>query len=343
MKKIFIFATSLIMVVVLCFSVIGCSVQTATSTVTDFESTSLNEVVIETTDDHYVENSSRHETIKREMKLMANGAMSYGLNYSAQTLIATVTPASATVKDVIWTIAWASESQTNPLENYFAVIPSYEGSNVAEVRCYREPTFSDSEAIVTATTADGGFIATCRVIFRGKPSNINVVGQGLRQDVDGNYLLDSEGYHSYKFDIELTNVHNYVDPEYKKSTVEILSLTGSVVVADAYTGGDGDIYYYSGTEKTIRFTNLLHCFDVSVSNTDSTLIIKYDFSDMSESSTPGSSDETYYTNHFVSLIETEEYIMTLKVTNNTGLSETITIKFQIPVTGITVNKDIIYF
>lgn len=346
MKKIFILATSLIMVVVLCFSVVGCSVQTATSTVTDFEATSFDEVVVESTEEETVTvNSGRHETVKHEMKLMTNGTTNYANNYTAQTLIATVTPASATVKDVIWSIAWESPNQSAGISSYFAVIPSYEGSNVAEVRCYAEPQFADANAIVTATTVDGGYTATCRVIFRGKPTSMRFEPRNMNIDDDGNFLCETEGWHKYEIGIVYENVQNYVHSDYMKTTIEKLSLTGNVLVADAYEDPSGEISFYANTEKTIKLSNFIDYFDVEVKYENGTpvLVLKYDLQYMCEGVEEGPSDDYLYNGMFRSLIDGEEYIMTLRVTNNTGVSDIITLKFAISVTDITLNQNEIYF
>ena len=346
MKKIFIFATSLILVVVLCFSVVGCSVQTAISTVTDFEATSFDEVVVESTEEETVtENSGRHETVKREMKLMANGTASYANDYTAQTLIATVTPASATVKDVIWSIAWESPNQSAVLSDYFAVVPSYEGSNVAEVRCYREPQFANNNAIVTATTVDGGYTASCRVIFRGKPTSMSFMAGNMNIDDDGNFLCDTEGWHQYEINIIYENVQNYVHTDYKQTTIEILSLTGNVLVANAYEDSSGEISFQPNTDKTIKLSNFIDFFDVEVKyvNGNPVLVLKYDLQNMYENVEYAPSDDAVYTGLFRSMIDGEEYIMTLRLTNNTGVSDIITLKFAISVSDITLNQSEIYF
>lgn len=344
MKKIIISLTSLVMVVALCLSFVGCAVQPDMPQTTSSDKKTSDTVALSTTlsteSEIAVKESTRQEHVNRGMKLMASGETTYNLAYSSQTLIATITPESATNKNVIWSIAWESPEQSNPIENYFGVVPSYEGSNVAEVRCYSEPQFGNSVAIVTATAEGGAVTATCRVIFRGKPSYMGV-SCDLPQDDNGNYLIDIEGWQGYEFSILFQNAQGFVHPDYQVTTVEISSLTGSVIAANAVEDSNGDIYVYQNTEKTIRFNTYLDCFDIRI--VGGTLVLHYDLSRFSESSEVGSSDETYYTNYFQSLIEGEEYIMTLKLTNNTGLSTTLSLCFAIPIDGIFLDRDVIYF
>ena len=71
--------------------------------------------------------------------------------------------------------------------------------------------------------------------------------------------------------------------------------------------------------------------------------MKYDLQNMYENVEYAPSDDAVYTGLFRSMIDGEEYIMTLRLTNNTGVSDIITLKFAISVSDITLNQSEIYF
>ena len=101
--------------------------------------------------------------------------------YVEQTLTATVTPSTAEELGVDWTAEWADGSDSSDLSDYLTITPASDGSNICYVRAYAA---FDKDIIITVTTRDGGYSATCTVSFVGNPSDmeINVSGMASIQD-----------------------------------------------------------------------------------------------------------------------------------------------------------------
>lgn len=320
MKKTKLFITTLALVFVLIFNVVGCSlVEYENATDVDLENT--------------VE--AKNEYTEHRISLNSAGNVVYGENYVGQTLTATITPVSAFNPLVNWTVTWADSSVTEDISTYIQVIPQYDGALVAEVRCFKA---LPCNATVTVTTDDGGYTASCTVVFLGIPTSLSITSgtskdesgksTALTTDTSGNYLAYTDGWHSLRFNISLSNIFNSVGTEFESFTYEVLSITGNIRVANAVDDSAGDRTYYTSTLTTKPLNNYADEFDVLFE--DNILRIDYDFENrIFESTEYGSSDETYYTNLFYSFIDTETYIMSVKVTNISGLSQTINIKFSL--------------
>ena len=96
-------------------------------------------------------------------RLMSNpdaGVATVADNYVAQELTATVFPNTASNILVDWSVAWESTSQTADINSYITVNPTYAGSRVCEVRCFKA---LPGNAVITVTTRDGGHTAKCTV------------------------------------------------------------------------------------------------------------------------------------------------------------------------------------
>ena len=329
MKKIFLLTTSLFLILTLVFCYTSCAtVKTDEIAMGD-----------ETLDVAQSETNGNSRTPKKLM-LNAEGQTTRTPGYASQTIIATISPSDATIKDIIWSIEWEDSSlSTESINEIYEVIPTHEGSNVAEIRCYKEAYYSN--AILTATTVDGGYTASCKVRFMGKPANMHLSHSTLLKDEFGNFLISSTDSNNYYFDIEFSNIFGYVHTTYKNCSVEIVSLTGNVVAAEGVEDGSGYLYVYPNTEKIISLEKYKHCFDVRVINGQ--LRVSYDFSDFETSTEVGSSDETYRNEMFKEFISGEEYVMTIRLTNNTGLREIVTFKFTTAVNGVSLDQDEIIF
>lgn len=157
----------------------------------------------------------------------ANGA------YVEQTLTATVSPANATNKKVDWTVAWA-DGQTGTVTDYVTVTPTSDGSTTASVKCYQAFT---GNIIITVTTRESGFEASCIVTFKGIPSEISVSGDVGASD-DGVYYLGVG--RTYTYDVALSNIFGSVGDEYYDNLEVETELYGTVILAD-YSNGAFDI------------------------------------------------------------------------------------------------------
>ena len=86
-----------------------------------------------------------------------------------------VMPENATNREVDFSIAWGEGAQRSaePVTNYVTVTPQSDGSRIATVACLQG--FGDDTILITVTTRDGGFQATCTVTFEGTPSSLKFV------------------------------------------------------------------------------------------------------------------------------------------------------------------------
>lgn len=117
---------------------------------------------------------------------------------SSVTLTATVLPESATNKLVDWSIEWLNPNSEfaagKDVTDYVTVTPLAAGSNTATVTCLLP--FDNETIIITVTTRDGGFQATCTVIFRGIATQFTVDTSQLTSVVEGGFTIYEVGSNS---------------------------------------------------------------------------------------------------------------------------------------------------
>lgn len=91
---------------------------------------------------------------------------------------ARVTPENATNQDVDYSVAWGEGAQRSaePVTDYLMVTQDTDGSKTATVTCKK--AFGNDTIIITVTTRDGGFTATCTVVYEGVPNRIEFFHDG---------------------------------------------------------------------------------------------------------------------------------------------------------------------
>lgn len=129
-----------------------------------------------------------------------------------KTLIATVSPSSASDKSVDWSVLW-SQSQldhtsrtSEPVTDYITVTPSSDGSTTATVECHK--AFSGDDIWVVVTSRVGGFSATCTVTYVGYPSDfsIDTTGKTVENDSTWGKSMVKLSYGTvHSFDLVATN------------------------------------------------------------------------------------------------------------------------------------------
>ena len=156
-----------------------------------------------------------------------------------------VTPDDAVNKEVDFSVAWgnAPTHGSEDVTNYLTVTPDSDGSTMATVSCKK--AFGDDTIIITVTTREGGYTATCTVTFTGIASGIEITSSTATKkstSARGEYYELGTGK-TYTFDIGLTNAFGDVTGD--------LSVTG--------IGGSGSLYFgemrIEGGAFT-RFTNM---------------------------------------------------------------------------------------
>ena len=156
-----------------------------------------------------------------------------------------VRPDDAVNKEVDFSVAWgnAPTHGSEDVSDYLTVTPDSDGSTMATVSCKK--SFGDDTIVITVTTREGGYTATCTVTFTGIASGIEITSSTATKkstSARGTYYELGTGK-TYTFDIGLTNAFDDVTGD--------LSVTG--------IGGSGSLYFgemrIEGGAFT-RFTNM---------------------------------------------------------------------------------------
>ena len=142
----------------------------------------------------------------------------------SKTLTATVTPATATNKAVDWAVAWGDEGKTETVTDYVTVTPSANGSTTATVTCKKA---FEGNIVITVTTRESGYQATCIVTFTGTPTEM-VITSSVAQS-GGAYKVGVGG--TYTFNVKLTNPFDSVNEKFNNYVCNVTG-KGSIVVAN---------------------------------------------------------------------------------------------------------------
>ena len=145
------------------------------------------------------------------------------------TLIATVYPENAENQNVGWSIAWSEDSplKSSPVGDYLAGTADQNDSRKFYATC--KQAFLNNKIIITVTTEEGGFTATCTVSFIGLAESLNVTSSTAnltRTDKRGEYYAMNKDT-SYTFNIDAANSWGVVG-----------ALDLEVVL-----GGNGELYF----------------------------------------------------------------------------------------------------
>ena len=157
-----------------------------------------------------------------------------------------VYPESAANKAVDFSVAWgnAPTHGSEQVSNYLTVTPDSDGSTTATVSCKK--SFGDDTIIITVTTREGGYTATCTVSFTGIASDIGITSSTATKkstSARGEYY-ELGTSKTYTFNIGLTNAFN--DAAGNLSVTEI--------------GGEGNMYFGNGSYNDggyINFTDMV--------------------------------------------------------------------------------------
>ena len=157
-----------------------------------------------------------------------------------------VYPESAANKEVDFSVAWgnAPTHGSEQVSNYLTVTPDSDGSTMATVSCKK--SFGDDTIVITVTTREGGYTATCTVSFTGIASGIEITSSTATKkstSARGEYY-ELGTSKTYTFNIGLTNAFN--DAAGNLSVTEI--------------GGEGNMYFGNGSYNDggyINFTDMV--------------------------------------------------------------------------------------
>lgn len=269
----------------------------------------------------------------------ANGSVS-------KTLTAYVYPEDAKNKAVDWTIEWLDTEETRDISDYLTLVPDSDGSATAQLTCLQ--TF-DGEALVTVTSREGAFFDTCRVLFVGNPSSVNVScdALSLKSGSFGTYYEIGAG-NSYTFDITPDNVFGTVGAECNY-TFEVKG-HGSFKTQTQYyyTVNDGKTWE-EGTEQTVNIADVTtvskyepSVFDWSVSGNKLTVNVNCTLESYYTSSVRNGNMITYE-NKFREYTDDNWYYEVIVTETNSGVSTSFKVRPVKTVTNVVLADDIVTF
>ena len=132
-----------------------------------------------------------------------------------------VTPENATNREVDFSVAWGEDAQRSaePVTDYVTVTPESDGSRVATVACIKG--FGDDIILITVTTRDGGFQATCTVTFEGAPSSLKFMYNDTEYSSSSEITVQANAEYSVKLKL----VGEFGEVGEKFGDFEVVSVT----------------------------------------------------------------------------------------------------------------------
>lgn len=274
--------------------------------------------------------------------------------YVEQTLTATVTPSTAQEKGVDWTVEWADGTDSPTLSDYLTITPASDGSNVCYVRAYAA---FDKDIIITCTTRDGGFTATCTVTFVGNPSEMEVDVSGMTSVQDsgwGEQIYQVRTGQTYSLDISLSNIFNHVDPSFVPEYECTISGVGTFKLIKNTNGQSSEtltvspsdtLRYQSSTGTNRTFSIASQVMGATISGTQ-LRITPYGVISAINYKTYIDSNRTSYIQYAFDSYTDSAKLPYYKITvteTNTGISETISVRVVSGVNGVSLSQPSIVF
>ena len=188
-----------------------------------------------------------------------------------------VTPDDAANKEVDFSVAWgnAPTHGSEPVTNYLTVTPGSDGSTMATVSCKK--AFGDDTIVITVTTRDGGFTATCTVTFEGTPNSLKFVYDDREYSSTEEITVQANAEYSVKLQL----VGEFGEAGEKFGDFEVVSVTmqgkfnakrrginnGATLYEDTIVIDLEDPYYYAyditsggnGSKVTFTASQFMEC------------------------------------------------------------------------------------
>ncbi len=182
-----------------------------------------------------------------------------------------VRPDDAANKKVDFSVAWgtAPTHGSEPVENYLTVTPDSDGSTTATVSCKK--AFGDDTILITVTTREGGYTATCTVTFTGIADGISISGStATKKSSSGRSEYYEVGTSkTYTFNISLTNAFDDVASDL---SVKEIGGVGTMYFGNGSYNDGGYINFSNVTQKDIG--DLADEFITSATISGNTLTVK---------------------------------------------------------------------
>lgn len=191
---------------------------------------------------------------------------------SAQVRIeAYVYPENAANREVDFSLAWgnAPTNGSGNVTDFVTVTPESDGSRVATVACQK--AFGEDTILLTATTRDGGYQATCTIAYVGHAEGIVVTSTDAVKASSASrgeyYALGTNG--TYTFHVMLINAYDSVKGDLQ---IKEFGAVGTLYFGDGYSTDAGYLNYSNVTQRDLN--DMLSSFIRSVSLSGSTLTVK---------------------------------------------------------------------
>lgn len=277
--------------------------------------------------------------------------------YVEQTLTATVTPSTAQEKGVDWTVEWADGSDASDLSDYLTITPASDGSNVCYVRAYAA---FDKDIIITVTTRDGGYSATCTVSFVGNPSDMEINVSELTSIQDsgwGQQIYQLKTNRTYNLNIAFDNFFNQINPSFVPEYEVSITGVGTFDYHVSDTHGPrrdykgvslSDILTYNYADSEVEFNILEHLADINLSGNTLVITPKYVLNSNRVFTVPYTDADgtTWRTTWTFTRYSDESKVPYFQITVkevNTGLSETINMRIVSGVSGVSLSQSTMTF
>ena len=208
-----------------------------------------------------------------------------GVTYPSIDITATITPADAKNKNVKWTVEWDSEAELKDksVTDYVTVTADSTNSLKATVVCKK--AFRGSTIVVTVTTEEGGYAASCNVTYEGKPSAIDInSGNALK--------VNLVGANSYA--VSLNNVFDDLGKQYYDEVTVKNYTWGGTYYGGKYNTMNGGSWEELGTNNIADLQNIEMYIDVAYANKTLTVNNKKSLIESAYTNMTGSSQGALY-------------------------------------------------
>jgi len=312
-KSLFVSVLAILLAVILSLTLFGCNMQKSVneSVATPQESEITNDFTAEIVNTSYV-----------KLAVSAAYAAAEGGSVS-KTITATVMPATAVNKAVDWSVEWGDSSNTATVTNYVTVTPDSNGSISAIVTCRQ--AFSGT-ILVTVTTRESGYTASCVVTFAGVPTDFSVSGS-VSPSGGNTYNLGIGN--AYTFDVGLINPFNSVGSAYNNINC-FVSGVGSINVGymEHYNATATDVWYET-SNKVLTLDSIKDNFiTASYSNGKLTVTTIKSVESYYSAKTRMDGGRTWgYSDKFRSCVDDCYFTVTLTEATS-GISKVMTIRFD---------------
>ncbi len=264
---------------------------------------------------------------------MSTAAVLAADNSVSKTLTATVLPETAENKKVDWFVEWDNTENTTDVTDYVTVTPTADGSTTATVTCYKAFT---RNIIITVTTRENGYSATCVVSFIGIPTEIAL--NGSLSPSAGEYNVGI--CETYTFDVTLTNPFNQVGSQFNDITCGVNGVGSVVLGYMEHYNSSRTTSWYDSSDKTVTLDSLKENF-ITVNYSAGTLsitTIKSIESYYGSTQRMDAGRTTAYHDKFRSYVDDCYFKVWIKE-NTSGLTKEFNVRFDdAVVTGVNMNN-----